>query len=221
MEMTLTRKPKSAGIQYGAAPRVYLLPPVERERRALAKLQRRWILGVLGVLAVVALALVVAIGTRVQAEMSLNSAEDQKDELQRQLAAYSNVSALVAERDGLVAKRAEALAGDMGWRQPFTLLTPALPAGATLTGFTAATGGPATTTEGELGLKAVATVQSAKPIDQAIILDQFARVEHVVDVDMLGLQKGENGYSYSIYVAFDQGLYNARFQTMPGSEAEK
>ena len=45
--------------------------------------------------------------------------------------------------------------------------------------------------------------------------------EHVVDVDMLGLQKGENGYSYSIYVAFDQGLYNARFQTMPGSEAKK
>ena len=152
-------------------------------------------------------------GARVQAEMSRDDAADQKAELQRQMAEYSDVSALVSERNNLIAKRAEALVDDMNWSKPFLLLAPALPSGASLTGFEAGTGGPPTGKEGELGLKGQVTVQSAKPIDQATILDSFAQVKHVVDVDMLGLQKGDGNYTYTVYVAFDQGLYNKRFQT--------
>lgn len=211
--MSLTLQSRQSAVVYGAPPRANLLPPAETERRSVARLQRRWIAGVLAALLVMALIIAASVAMRVQAGMGLSSAEDQKADLGRQLAAYSEVAALVSERDLLTAKRAEALAEDMGWRTPYRLLTPALPAGAQLTGFSATTGGATTSKPGELGLKAMATVVSSKPIDQAIVLDRFAGVNHVVDVDMLGLEQAEDVYTYSIYVAFDQGLYNGRFQT--------
>lgn len=216
--MSVSLKSRPAAVVYGAPPRANLLPPAEAERRCVAHLRRRWIVAVVAVLVVMALVFFAAVAERVQANMGLRSAEDQKADLERQLAAYSDVSALVTERDALIANRAQALVDDMSWSRPYNLLTPALPAGARLSGFSATTGGPLTAKEGELGLKGRATVESSKPIDQAIILDRFAQVEHVVDVDMLGLQQAEGVYTYSIHVAFDQGLYNPRFQTdAPGA----
>lgn len=218
MEINLNKKPKP--VVYGAPPRVNLLPVPERRRRALANLQRQLVFGVLAVLALTAVMFAAAYAMRVQAESSLSAAEDQKTSLQGQIAKYSDVSALVAERDNLISKRATALADDMDWSEPHRLLAPALPTGARLTGFMGATGGPPTGEEGEIGIKAVATVVSAKPIDQATILDRFSKVAHVIDVDMLGLQKDEGVYTYSIYVAFDQEMYGTRFQIKADAEGD-
>lgn len=215
--MALELKSRPKPITYGGIPRVNLLPPAERSRRKLVKLQRRMVLGVIAALVLTVVAFMAAYGMRVQAERSRDAEADRKSELQSQLAEYSDVSARVAERDNLLTKRSEALYDDMAWSEPFQLLAPALPTGAKLTGFEASTGGPVTGKEGEIGLKSVATVTSPKPIDQATVLDRFARVEHVTDVDMLGLQKGEGFYTYRIYVAFDQGIYGKRFQLKKGA----
>lgn len=219
--MSVSLKTREPAIVYGAPPRVDLLPPAEKERRALSRLQRRWVVAVLAVLGVAVLVVLAAVAVRVQAAMAVGDAEDQRADLQRELAAYSEVSGLIAERDNLVNKRAQSMVADMSWSKPYQLLTPALPRGAQLTGFAGSTGGEATGVAGQLGLKAVATVVSRKPMDQAIVLDGFAAVDNVVDVDMLGLDQAEGVYTYRIYVAFDQGIYNKRFQTATAQEAAK
>ena len=211
--MALELKTREPAIVYGAPPRVDLLPPVEKERRSLAKLRRRWIVAVLVVLAVAVLVFLASLAVRVQADMAVSDAEDQRAQLQRDLARYADVSALVNERDTLVRQREQAMAADLRWSTPYELLVAALPKGSVMTGFTAATGGPATSKADDLGIKGVATVVSRKAIDQAIVLDAFAQVEHVTDVDMLGLEQTQGVYTYKIYVAFDQGIYNTRFQT--------
>ncbi|MGN0065582.1 MAG: hypothetical protein ACI379_15190 [Nocardioides sp.] len=211
--MALTLTSREPAIVYGAPPRVDLLPPAEKDRRSLAQLKRRWVLAVLAVLGAAALVVLAALALRFQASLSVGAAEDHRAELQSDLAQYSDVSGLVSERDALVGKRAQAMAADMSWTKPYRLLAPALPNGARLTGFSAASGGEASADPADLGLKAVVTVSSGRAIDQAIVLDAFAQVEHVADVDMLGLEQAEGVYTYRIYVAFDQGIYNKRFQT--------
>ena len=205
---------------YRAPPRVDLPPPAEKHRRSLARLQQRWFRAVLVVLAVSVLAVLIAIGVRLQAGMALRAAEAERTTLQTQLAAHAEVSAMVSERDNLTTKRAEALAADMAWSKPYRLLTPVLPPGARLTGFSATAGGVATGNPDEIGLKGVAVVESLRAIDQAIVLDAFGQVDHVIDVDMLGLTRTEAGYTYEIHVAFDQGIYNTRFQTGTQEEGQ-
>lgn len=212
---------REPAVVYGAPPRADLLPPAEKERRGLARLQRRWVIAVLAVLALAVLVLLASVAVRVQAGMSVRSAEDQRTELQRQMAEYSEVSGLVAERNDLVARRGQAMVADMSWSRPYVLLVPALPPGASLTGFTAATGGDYLPNGQELGVKGVAIVESRKPIDQAIALDRFSQVDNVVDVDLLGLEQAEGVYTYKIYVAFDQGIYNKRFRTDSAAPAKQ
>ncbi len=218
--MALSLISREPAIVYGAPPRVDLLPPAEKQRRSLARLQQRWFRAVLVVLAVCVLAVLIAIGVRLQAGMALRAAEAERTNLQTQLAAHAEVSAMVSERDNLTTKRAEALAADMAWSKPYRLLSPVMPPGARLTGLVATAGGVATGNPDEIGLKGVATVESARAIDQAFVLDAFAQVDHVIDVDMLGLTRTETGYTYQIYVAFDQGIYNTRFQTGTQEEGQ-
>lgn len=205
----MTREP---AIVYGEPPRVNLLPPAEKDRRDLVKLKRRWITAVLAVFGLCVVVFLGALGMRVTAQMAVGDAEDQRAELQQDLAMYADISTLVAERDALTRQRGEAMAADLRWSTPYELLSASLPRGAVMTGFAAATGGTNTADPAEIGIKGVATVVSGQAIDQAIVLDTFAQVDHVLDVDMLGLAQDQGVYTYKIYVAFDQAIYNTRFQ---------
>jgi hypothetical protein len=208
---------KTSTLQFGLPPRADLLPAAERQQRALTQWRDRWIRAVL--IALIAMAVLVAgqFFLRMNASNGLDEVRSTEAELNAKIASHSQVGPMVTERDMLYADREKAMSADMDWFAPYSMLTRALPKGAQLISFDAVVGGEYTGKDDSIGLKAIVTVQSAKPIDQATILGSFAKIPRVLDVDMLGLQETEDQYNYRVFVLFSQKLYSNHFLlTGPG-----
>lgn len=137
-------------LAYGAAPRVNLLPPAERERRERVALIRRWASVAVAVAVVVVLVCLVAVLRTRSARSHLADERARTNALAGQLATYRDVSAATRDRASYQAYRTRVMTHDVSWGSVLGALQATLPAGAAITGFDAvvATGPSATASAG-------------------------------------------------------------------------
>jgi len=204
---------KRSRIDFGAVPRVDLLPASERDRRARRALTRRWIK--IGIGAIVLAAVIVA-GTvllSMRADSALSAEQRRTDALLTELAQYQDVASAVSAQRSLEADRATAMATDIDWGDVYGVLRGVLPAGASIEALSLAPGGVPTGAEGVTGLASVVQIESKNPSDLATIIDRLHGLKAVTDVSMGRLEgPDEDGlYRYVATVQFDQSVYSGRF----------
>jgi len=223
---------KSPPLAYGAAPRVNLLPPAERERRERVELIRRW--GAIAVAAavLVVLAVLVAAFLARSAEGDLQSERTRTTELTNKLAAYRDVSAAIRDKGSYEAYRTQAMASDVAWKSVIGALQAALPSGASVSGFDAVVGdgtSAASSTSGsstgsvDAGAAAAAApsgtavtvsvqVTSRRSVDQKAMIARFAKVPGVLGVDLSSLSSATGGgYSSTTAVYFDDSVLSGQY----------
>lgn len=207
------RQLKRSRIDFGAVPRVDLLPASERDRRARRALTRRWVR--IGIGAVVLAALIVAatVLLRMRADSALSAEQRRTDALLVELAQYQDIASAVASQRLLEADRARAMATDIDWGDVYAVLRSVLPAGASIEGLGLAPGAAPAGGQDLTGLVAVAQVESKNPSDLATVIDRLHALQPVTDVAM-GLLEGPDDddlYRYTVTVQFDQSVYSGRF----------
>lgn len=219
---------------YGAAPRVNLLPPAERERRERMALIRRWVTIAVAVAVVVALVgLVAALRTR-SAHRHLADERARTTALAEQLTAYRDVSAATRDRASYQAYRTRVMATDVSWGKVLGALQATLPGGATITGFDAVVATPSaggapsagTSNPGSAAGSAAASaaapagtavtvtldVSTKRPPDQQAIVAAFAKTPGVLGVDLSSLSsQSYPRYTSTTVVFFDDSVLSGQY----------
>lgn len=200
-----------------AMPRVNLMPRAETERRERDALARRWGIGLLAALLVVALAATGAFYLKWTAQQRLAADQLRTSELLTELASLSEVSQALALRTELEGFRAEAMVADLSWSDLFADLAGALPAGVVVSGFDLTVGAAPTTEDpgSELGLAGTLELRSPTAIDIAPAvrsLQQVPGVSEVAPVEIISETEGDlTTYIYRLTASFDQTLYTGEF----------
>ncbi|MDO8384133.1 MAG: hypothetical protein Q7T17_14285 [Microbacterium sp.] len=200
-------------------PRVNLLPRAESQRRERDVLVRRWAIGLLAVIAVVAIASAGAFWLKWSAEQRLAADQLRSSELLTELASLSDVSRALSLRTDLEAFRADAMVSDVSWTTLFSDLSAALPTGVAVTGFdlTAGASPTAEDPEAELALGGTLELRSSTPIDIAPTVRSLRELPGVALMDPLEVTSELIGggdqriYIYRLRAAFDQTLYTGAF----------
>jgi hypothetical protein len=200
-------------------PRVNLLPRAESQRRERDVLARRWGIGLLAVIAVVALASAGIVWLKWSAEQRLVADQLRSSELLTELASLSDVSRAVSLRTDLEGFRADAMVSDVSWTTLFSDLSAALPVGVAVTGFdlTAGAAPTAEDTEAEIALGGTLELRSSTPIDIAPTVRSLRELPGVALMDPLEVTSELVGggdqriYIYRLRAAFDQTLYTGAY----------
>ncbi|MBA3019998.1 hypothetical protein [Propionicimonas sp.] len=210
MIFSRSRKP----LILGGPPRVDLLPAVEAENRARRELRMRW-LGVF-LLAVVLVGSVSAVGfgwtVRTSAQMA--ASHKQGDELNAELAKYSEAARVSRDVDKLQGIRAQAGSNDLAFGPLIAEITAVLPSGVTLTGFKLAPGpAPKEGVEAakQVGLTGTLTFSAKLTASQAETVTRLRTVRGFIDVDAGKLEADDSGYVFEATFSADQSRYTGRF----------
>lgn len=228
--MSLTKSPP---LVYGAAPRVNLLPPAERERRERAALTRRWARIAAGAVLVVLLATAAMVLLEHSARAGLDRERDRTTALVQQLAHYRGVSTATQDRSRYQAYRTNAMATDLSWSDLFNALQAKVPEGAAITGFdavtaigtagTAAGSGTAPSAAASAGatgavappgtaVQLTLTVTSKRPLAQQALVAALEKVPGVLAVDLVGLSsESYPSYTATSTVFLDSSVYSRRY----------
>jgi hypothetical protein len=219
---------------YGAAPRVNLLPPAERERRERVALIRRWASIAVAAAVVVALVVLVAALRTRSAHQHLADERARTTALAGQLATYRDVSAATRDRASYQAYRTRVMATDVSWGSVLGALQATLPGGAAITGFNAvvdtgsagATRSTGTSNPGSAAGSAAASaaapagtavtvtldVTTKRPPDQQAIVAGFAKTPGVLGVDLSSLSsESYPRYTSTTVVFFDDSVFSGKY----------
>lgn len=224
--------PSSHGLILGSVPHVNLMPRSEIERRGRKVLIHRW-LGVM--LAVLLLIGVVALGgfsLKIAADLRLASERNRTTALQNELAALADVSSMLRQEADLTSYREEAMSTDLGWSQLLTTIASALPAGSTITNFTAEAGDGRLTAEpqGVPGPRVSLTVTTVNPIDMVGVIRALRGVPGLHDADGMEQRNDTTAavdpeaprvYSYVLTVVASDEMYTGRFAPEEPAAAEE
>ncbi len=201
----------------GAMPRVNLMPRAETERRERNALARRWGVGLLIALLVVALASTGAFWLKWSAQQRLATEQLRTTELLTELAGLSDVSQALALRTELQGFRADAMVAHLSWSGLFADLGAVLPEGVVVSGFDLTVGAAPVTDDPqtELGLTGALELSSATAIDIAPAVRSLQKVPGVSSVAPVEIMSETSGdqttYTYRLTASFDQTLYTGDF----------
>ena len=205
-------------------PRVNLMPRAELERRARAATLRAggWVL--VGAIALVLL--IAAAGSWVNVLFQQQEAAEQArtEVLLADLAGLSDVSVALSTETALQEFRADAMAADIAWPEAYGILSGALPAGVTVTGFDLTAGGIPVEDDGadpQIGLSGEITLASPTPLEMGALIRAYGDLPGIVAVDGSQVFSEESSggvptYAYRLTVAFDQSMYTGEFDETGG-----
>lgn len=141
-----SKSPGQAAAFQPAAPQVNLLPPEVRAARSLSVVKRWLAIGLVVVLAVVALGYGAAVLARSAAETELAAAEDTQMALRSEEAKYAEVPRVLNAIKATTDAREAGMATEIAWRSYLDAVSAVLPAGMSIDDFTFT--GPSPTTAG-------------------------------------------------------------------------
>lgn len=202
------------GLVLGGAPRVNLLPRAETDRRARAKLLRRWVWVVVAALAVVLLAAAAAFYLQLTAAMRNVLANDRTNSLLSDFATLTPVREKIALEKELAIYRAQAMGTDLEWSALLATAARALPDGVTVVGFSLAPGGlPQAETDPQLEVGATGslTLSSESPADIVELIRDLRPIDGVLYVDGWELTAEEGVYLYVLRIDYDQSAYTGAY----------
>ncbi|MCC6496576.1 MAG: hypothetical protein IT193_10015 [Propionibacteriaceae bacterium] len=212
--MILKRPGKSLVV--GGTPRVNLLPPAELEHRSRQALRMRWLGVFIAAFVLVVLAWMVAFQWNLLAHGSVDSAARDSEQLQLELAGYSEVVNLKSEVQNLKGFREQAGSNDLDWWTLLDDVREVLPEGVSLVGFSLAPGPtPVSGTEpsAQVGVKGTFTFTAESASAQNRTITRLREVRGFVDVDAGALSSGgpDGDFTFVTTVTADQTLYTRRF----------
>ncbi|GAA1702106.1 hypothetical protein GCM10009808_20070 [Microbacterium sediminicola] len=215
----MTPERRSATGPVAALPRVDLLPPSEKRRREVRARIRAWVSVGIGALAVAVLAVGGAFAANAAASLRLASEQARTQQLAVDVAALSDVRAALALRTELQSMRQDAMAGDFDWDPVIASLATVLPAGVEMDGYVLAAGPAPTSGEAQdtVGLTGTVTLISAAPLDFTELTRAFRALDALTTAEPQTLASGDEGYTYTMTVTFDQTIYNGSYA--PSTEA--
>ncbi len=217
---------RSAGVSgFSSVPRVDLLPHSEIERRERAALVRRWLVGVLAAVVLVAALSAGAYAFNLLAHERLAAENARTTDLLARLSGLSDVSKTRAVQSDLEAYRAQAMGADVAWTPVLATIDGVIPHQGTITAWDLVTGAlpGAGKPADEAGVTGRVSVQSPVPMD-LVTMVRALRAEHgVIDADAADLTgtvaAGATGttpgakptYTYQLTVTLDQTVYTGLY----------
>jgi len=205
---------KTSAIPIGGAPFVNLIPPSETARRDGAKLLRRWIAALVGVIALVGIAAAGTYWLQLTADQRLAAENLRTQQLLSQMAELSDVQRQLDLRSELTTFRSEAMATDLRFGGLVDAIAATLPGGASIAGFSLA---PAGAPQGddpaaEIGAAGTVTVASASPQQVVPIVRAVRGLPGVMEADGWVIEATESGFTYELRVVFDQSVYTGAYE---------
>jgi hypothetical protein len=204
---------KTTSIVIGGAPFVNLIPPSETARRESARLLRRWILALVAVVVLVAVAAAGTFWLQLTAAQRFAVENLRTQTLLSQLADLSDVQAQLNLQSELTDFRSGAMATDLRYGGLINAIGAALPGGSEIAGFSLA---PAGMPQGEdpsleVGAGGTVTIASADPQLVVPIVRAVRALPGVMEADGWEVDATESGYTYELRVTFDQSVYTGAY----------
>ncbi|HEY0188702.1 MAG TPA: hypothetical protein VGC67_14520 [Cellulomonas sp.] len=200
-------------------PTVDLLPPSVRERRALQALRGRLAMSLVLVVLVIALGYVGSILVASAAADEATAAEDERVDLQSQLASYAEAAQARSSIESVESAVDTVMGSEVLWAEQTRAIEAALPADTALTSFSAATETVVDETATPFTLTGIVgsasfTVTTTTLPDVAALLDALEQVPGVVDATFSSSSIGSDDlYSTSGTVTFGQDALSGRYGT--------
>lgn len=199
--------------QWGAAPRVNLMPRGETERRERSALAKRWLGALLAALVVVGVASAGAFWLQFSAGLRLAAENARTGTLLSQLAGLSDVRRALDLETELQAFRADAMANDLSWTGLLATVQSALPAGVAVSGFSLV---PGDIPQGddpsvEVGVAGTVTVTSATPAEIVPIIRALRLLPGVLEADGWQVMEEQDAYFYELRMVVDQSVYTGAY----------
>lgn len=203
----------------GGQPRVRLLPPEVVARKKAGTLRRRLVFVLVGLVVVVAVALGLATVSMITAQNALASAQSQTTSLLQQQGKYGQVLKVHADVSAIQSSQKLATAQEIAWRPYILDLQRTLPAGASITSFSASIDAPfasAPAVTDPLQGPHIATVNATLSMPQASIsswLDTIPQLKGFVDAtpNSVTAASGDKLYTVSVTIHINDGALANRF----------
>ena len=213
---TMTRKKSGKLLVMGGTPRVNLLPPKEVENRARKELRMQWLKAFISAFLLIAMPWTVGLQWNAVVHSQLEANVEESEQLQSQLAEYSEVIHLQSNVRNLNALRTQAGSNDQNWEVLTAQIRSVLPAGVALIGFTLVPGAapvPGSDASAAVGLKGTLTFSAKATSAQADTITRLRTVKTFIDVDASELSSNGPGGGFTFVTTFsaDQTGYTGRF----------
>ncbi|MBK4348414.1 hypothetical protein [Lacisediminihabitans changchengi] len=205
-------RPMSDVITLGASPRVHLLPPEVIQGKKERAVRRRLLAALVIVVVMVVLATGVAVVSLAGSAAQLASEQARSALLSAQRAKLGEVTTLQSQVDGITAAQPIAADGQILWEPYLTAVGDTLPAGMTITGFSAQLDGAAADASADTTTvkhAAILTITADSP--QAPISDWLDNLASVPG--FLGAMPG------SVTLVPDTGRYTVAVSLLIGDKA--
>jgi hypothetical protein len=213
------------------APQVNLLPPEVRAARSLSAIKRWLAIGLVVVLAVIALGYGGALLVRSSADTALASAEDEQMALRTEEAKYAEVPQVLGAIKSTTDARSAGMATEIAWKPYVDAVSSVLPAGMSIDDFTLT--GPSPTVAGALpvdplqgasiGSIALQLRSSAAPVT-ADLLDALDAVPGIdspwVSSVAAAEEDGTTYYAVSLTAQLNEASLLQRFSAEAGAATE-
>jgi hypothetical protein len=203
---------------FDPVPRVNLLPRSEIDRRERAALARRWVVGVIMAVVLVAVVSTGTFAVNMLASQRLTAENARTTELVGQLAELSPVSKTRTLQRELEAYRTEAMGADVAWRPVFAVIDRVIPGRGTITAWDLTTGAlPGDAEPADVsGVTGTVTLESAVPMDIVTMARDLRRQDGVIAADAVDLTAAgaadENPtYTYQLSATLDQTVYTGLY----------
>ncbi|MEV8212775.1 hypothetical protein [Leifsonia sp. NPDC077715] len=221
-----TPKPTAVDIRIGAEPRVDLLPAEIRTARKHEQIVRRMIVGLIGAVAVVAVAVIGANALAFSAGFSLGLEQARGTQILQAQGKYNSLRATQSELALVKAAQAVGGATEIDWNTRGTDLIGALPPGAAITNVTIDSATPVTlyqqsTVPGATPRVASATVTITAPSLPVVSqwLDTIGSLPDVVETDAGAVTlQSEGSYKAIATIRYGVSAWDGKYLPKSGSK---